>query len=571
MDLEIPHSLLCDELFKVENSRRNKNLLMNFVKSEYNISDAEEIKKIEPRLQLFLDKFKLKLRAALYNEKQFRKQHADWLLHIFKITINDNCSKGGRTCSGDFDKCSTSTKRRKIIALTEQYSAELIKQAFFKNLRDSGNKMAIQLITNILENGIALDPKETILPFNEDECIALIENTKLSRYQYDTIRKLACEKNADIFVPYYRLTSAKQRCYPSYNDTNNENDVNDKSDRDESDESDESDDIIQITEKRASVHLQELLNHTCSRILQIPEVLAKIAEYGPQLSLVMTSKWGCDGASNPSRYKQIFSDGTTDASIFMVCLVPLTLEVDGQEGRQIIWRNPQSGSTRNCRLISIEYTKETSDKTRMAVKEIEEQIESLILSSVETNYGTLKVSHTLYLTMIDGKVCQAFTKIPSSASCTICQATPSQMNDFDKLSRKQENKENFKYGLSTLHAWIRFMECIIHIAYRLPFCSWSAKTEQDKAAMKNEKQRIQQEYLRRTGLLIDYPQQQSGNSDDENTARRFFRDSALAAEITKVDQRLIERFGIILQVTVKIYIYCFTQNYFNLHLSACLK
>ena len=28
-------------------------------------------------------------------------------------------------------------------------------------------------------------------------------------------------------------------------------------------------------------------------------------------------------------------------------------------------------------------------------------------------------------------------------------------------------KEHYGFGLSTLHAWVRFFECMLHISYRL--------------------------------------------------------------------------------------------------------
>nr|CAI5862443.1 unnamed protein product [Callosobruchus analis] len=50
-----------------------------------------------------------------------------------------------------------------------------------------------------------------------------------------------------------------------------------------------------------------------------------------------------------------------------------------------------------------------------------------------------------------------------------------------------------------------------------------------------------------TELLLDTVEQGSGNTNDGNTARRFFKDPKRAAEITKVDETLITRFSCILQ------------------------
>jgi len=49
------------------------------------------------------------------------------------------------------------------------------------------------------------------------------------------------------------------------------------------------------------------------------------------------------------------------------------------------------------------------------------------------------------------------------------------MNDINKLITFEINEESMRFGLSTLHAWIRFFECLIHISYRLEFKRWSVR------------------------------------------------------------------------------------------------
>lgn len=49
------------------------------------------------------------------------------------------------------------------------------------------------------------------------------------------------------------------------------------------------------------------------------------------------------------------------------------------------------------------------------------------------------------------------------------------------------------------------------------------------------------------GLIVDKPKPGFGNSNDGNTARRFFRSPELSAEITGLDVTLIKKFGIILR------------------------
>ncbi|EFN76641.1 hypothetical protein EAI_08356, partial [Harpegnathos saltator] len=56
------------------------------------------------------------------------------------------------------------------------------------------------------------------------------------------------------------------------------------------------------------------------------------------------------------------------------------------------------------------------------------------------------------------------------------------------------------------------------------------------------KTKIQEEFRKHLGLIIDKPKPGYGSTNDENTARRFFEDSSISAEITGVHEDLIKRF-----------------------------
>jgi len=122
----------------------------------------------------------------------------------------------------------------------------------------------------------------------------------------------------------------------------------------------------------------------------------------------MTFKWRCDGASDQSKYKQKFSNGTTsDSSIFMISMISLILEQNITNSSKKIWSNPQSGSTRySCCVISFEYVKKTPENTRDEVTRIQSQIDELLSTSLEIAGKKINVTHSLHLTMVDGKVIQ---------------------------------------------------------------------------------------------------------------------------------------------------------------------
>lgn len=117
---------------------------------------------------------------------------------------------------------------------------------------------------------------------------------------------------------------------------------------------------------------------------------------------------------------------------------------------------------------------------------------------------------------------------------------PTEMNNLDLLKTKICNEDNYNFGISSLHCWIRFFECILHIANKLPIERRSAYTNEHKQKVQERKNtnttRIQKKerlvclskigsiiiLLFWKGLTIDKVRAGAGTSNDGNTARRFF-------------------------------------------------
>lgn len=304
---------------------------------------------------------------------------------------------------------------------------------------------------------------------------------------------------------------------------------------------------IEVTDKGASVDLQSLLYHTISRIIMNPNVsLPEASERICDLKLIV--KWGCDGSSGQSLYKQNFDDyHASDETIFTISMVPIVL-IKESDDSCVVWKNPKPSSIRYCRPIKFEFCKEIKEKTINEVESIKAKIALLRSQTFERENYVFRVKVGMFLTMVDGKVCQALTETPSAATCYLYGANPRDMNNLAKLEKREENVSFCQFGLSTLHVWIRFMECLLHIAYRLDFGQWAARTEAQKESVKNAKERIFREMKYELGIIVDVPRQGSSNSNDGNTARRFFKNPKLISQIIRVDENLITRFGIILQV-----------------------
>lgn len=292
---------------------------------------------------------------------------------------------------------------------------------------------------------------------------------------------------------------------------------------------------MEITDNSAEVTLQSLVDHTSTRIVEAH----KKAFLNVQTDIITAVyKWGCDGSSGHSTYHQSFSNSdNSDEHLFAVCIVPLQI----LKGNTLLWQNSRPSSTRFCRPIKLICKKETTELVTVEIDKIKQQISKII----PTKFQYFEIHHQFHMTMIDGKV---FSVVAESASqtCGICGATPKLMNDFNAIKNRPPNTCMYEYGLSTLHAWIRCFECILHIAYRLPIQKWQVRSC-DKEIVDRTKLNIQEKLRREMSLLVDIPKPGSGNTNNGNMARRFFNEPKLAAELTGVDESLISRFGIVLR------------------------
>ena len=421
----------------------------------------------------------------------------------------------------NFEASSERSKRRKTELLYATHSQKELQFALEHSLRTSGHKNIADKLHALMlsiDSDDSINERQPVKCLSKEEALALYFDAKLTKFQYNRIRSESIKKDSCIFPTYKNILEAKKECYPS----------------------------ITISDRGASINLQCLLDYTVSRLFSS---LDKSGNLPTKKDLVLISKWGCDGSSGHSNYKQNFDNPEdSDESLFMMSLVPLQLIHSLSTNDTPCWINPHPSSTKLCRPIKFEFAKETSTKITEEINIIKNDIEKLSPTKVQIQRKRFTIKHSLHLTMLDGKVHQVMTGTPSAASCYICGAKPSEMNNLNLVRNKCIQEGSVEYGLSTLHAWIRFMECILHISYRLKFKKWSARRPEEKIIMEESKKRIQLMLKQNLGITVDVPRQGSGTSNDGNTARRFFRNWKTVAEITEVNEELIYKFFIILQV-----------------------
>lgn len=132
--------------------------------------------------------------------------------------------------------------------------------------------------------------------------------------------------------------------------------------------------------------------------------------------------------------------------------------------------------------------------------------------------------------MIDGKICNILTNT-CSMCCYICGAKPKETNVLNKIYRKQPDETCYSFGISSLHAWIRSMEWILHISYNLDFKKWSCTTTDHKNLKAARKARIQEDLRNELGILVNVVKHGVGTTNDGNTARKFFSDCSTTSKM----------------------------------------
>ena len=139
------------------------------------------------------------------------------------------------------------------------------------------------------------------------------------------------------------------------------------------------------------------------------------------------------------------------------------------------------------------------------------------------------------------------TAANSYQCCSVCGASPIEMNNLSLVVQKKTLEGNIRHRVSTLHAWIRFLDSTLHISYKMSIIKWRGMTEAEKNIVKLRKVEVQAEFRKRMGLVIDQPKEGgAGASNDGNTARQFFQQYDISANIMNTDADLMKRLHIIL-------------------------
>ncbi|CAL1672299.1 unnamed protein product [Lasius platythorax] len=260
----------------------------------------------------------------------FFKKYEEWLNApvFFPVPATSQktpTNKGGRF-STEFASCSDRSKRRKTEEIRATLTSNELAYATQMSLRSAGQLDA----SKIVKEATLTSPlrasryrkafqSTTENTLSEDAALSVLVEFKLSKSQYQGLRSVSKENHCKLYPPYKKVTQAKSRCYPPCT-------------------------AINITESSAEVHLQALLDHTVERILFLQNDVIRSLSQKCVSNMNFICKWGCDGSSGQSQYKQTFNDDSiSDANVFFTSVVPLQLISVNHESKAqiVVWKNPR--------------------------------------------------------------------------------------------------------------------------------------------------------------------------------------------------------------------------------------
>lgn len=157
---------------------------------------------------------------------------------------------GGRPTVNFENSCKRS-KSRKVSELRKAVPTPELALATEMNLRSEGKVAGVDLLNEMLHStptragrissSWKQPKKPEIQPYTPTEALALMLDLDLSRFKYQILRIQSKNRGSNLYPSYKRIQEKKKFCYPEES-------------------------CILVTESKAEVTLQALLDHTVQRI-----------------------------------------------------------------------------------------------------------------------------------------------------------------------------------------------------------------------------------------------------------------------------------------------------------------
>ena len=356
--------------------------------------------------------------------------------------------------------------------------------------------------------------QKTVIKIKDGEALAYYVKNRQSRIRYNNMRKKCQEQNAPIWPSYYKLNREQRRTYP---------------------------DGMIVTDYLAQNSLQSMLERTVQRLLLVPGVQERIAEIkknanGKKVTLTFRYKWGFDGTLGGNVYRE----GTGSAEANMVENILLSqmafLELRCVETGELVTRNQFANSSSGMRPLRISFEPESVENVHVEHERITR--EAAAVTPIDIDEG-VSVAFEDFPTLFDGKAL-AYIHGEASQVCHLCGHGPVDMSIPGK-PHPITNPKGKRNGLTNLHAGPRFMEFCLHISYYLWWLRWSIRyaDEGQRQDIDDRKCSVHWVLYFFLGILVDKVKKSGGTSNDGNTARAFFENPELTADLLELPRDFV--------------------------------
>lgn len=538
--------------YDAENDKDDIEVPLKFILSQLEIQINSVEEKTLEKLRIFLRKLRSDRNSKWQTVRRisckFETKYGDWLNSEFLIpdlksnldtpVVMSNAKKGAGRPPLQFHEMSDRSKMREIGRISNENKNDSVRLiSACRYAAKKSKEKDLEVVLKELEEGPDKAKKirklmevQSIVKLSAVQALSFLLSRSFSKEDYVRTRLLVKQQGADIFPPYEKVLAEKQLCRPPEKH-------------------------VLITEIEAKVLLQPLLVHTTERTFELQkdvllQYLSKVDKSCTELETVFIFSYGFDGSSGHSRFNQGYLDTSQtvndDGSLFATTLVPLRWLTSNNV---VLWNNRSSQSASFARPVSLMYMKESAELILKVKNDLENQINELEAHEIILSGVKIQVHFSLYLTLIDGKVLNIRTDTKSMQTCPICHATPKMFNNLSNKGTSAfiPNPLSLQYGISPLHAWIRILELLLHISYRLEFKTWQVRSKQHKIKFAERKAKLQKMFWEDLSLHVDKPKPGgSGTTNNGNTARRAFEDPVKLAELLGLEKQLVINFKIIL-------------------------
>ena len=315
-------------------------------------------------------------------------------------------------------------------------------------------------------------------------------------------------------------------------------------------------------EIKCSVDYPSLVKDTTCGLLDV----VGAANIGDNTTLELVAKTGIDGSgSHKVRHQIVNTDLSLDenphldpsvyTNYLLCCISPLSLNAVSEDGRALLWKNPQPNSTFYARPLTLVRAAESRTIIEHEFESLFTYINDNEQFSIEIAGKQVPLTIKNTVSMVDGKMVGILQGDTGSQKCHYCTVSHEEMNsvvtiiqgfvinkDFKSCMdawNKIENGE-IEWGnleragqcekplvavnnFCILHWKLRSFDYALNLLYRLMsgIYIWGKAGQSDRL-IAQAKSEAQDHIRKQLGLLIDVPTSGGGTTNNGSVATRFF-------------------------------------------------